>query len=127
MKMHIGIAACLVFLLHAQLGKGQEQPPPLPQDLSGKWEGTPPLGGRLEIDMKVSPSGEIDGKGLIRGGGTKGAYPHVSGGVKGRNVFIRTDFPADQTTVIYRCVWKERDTLECVAGNGFRSTFNRQG
>lgn len=81
MKMHIGIAACLVFALDAQFGKSQEQPPPLAQDLSGKWEGTPPLGGRLEIDMKVSPSGEIDGTGLIRGGGTKGAYPRVSGGV----------------------------------------------
>ena len=127
MKMHIGIAACLMFVLDAQFGKSQEQSPPLAQDLSGKWEGTPPLGGRLEIDMKVSPSGEIDGKGLIRGGGLKAAYPRVSGRVKGQNVFIRTDFPADQTAVIYRCIWKERDALECVAGNGFRSTFKRQG
>jgi hypothetical protein len=126
MKMHIGTVACLVFVLHAQFGESQEQSPPLAQDLSGKWEGSPPLGGRLEIDMKVSPSGEIEGKGLIRGGGSKAAYPHISGEVKGQKVFIRTVFPIDQTTVIYRCVWKERDTLECVAGNGFRSTFKRQ-
>ncbi len=59
MKMHIGTVACLVFVLHVQFGESQEQSPPLAQDLSGKWEGSPPLGGRLEIDMKVSPSGEI--------------------------------------------------------------------
>ena len=128
MKIHIGTVACLVFVLQAQFGATQEQSPPQSaEDLSGKWEGTPPLGGRLEIDMNVSPSGIIKGKGLIRGGGLKAAHPYVSGEVKGQDVFMQTDFPKGQDIVKYRCVWKERDTLECTAGKGFRTTFKRQG
>jgi len=129
MKIHIGIVACLIFVLQAQFGASQEKSPPLTaQDLSGKWEGTPPLGGRLEIDMKVSPSGEIEGKGLIREGGLKAAYPLVSGEVKGQKVFMQTDFPmSQQDRVRYRCVWKDRDTLECTTPKGFKTTFKRQG
>ena len=127
MKIHIGIA-CLVFVLQAQFGASQDQPPPLTaQDLSGKWEGKPPLGGTLEINMTVSPSGKIEGKGLVRGGGTKATRSYVSGEVKGQKVFIQTDFPVTQDKVRYRCVWKERDTLECTTPIGFETTFKKQG
>lgn len=127
MKTHIGIA-CLVFVLQAQFGASQEQPPPLTgQDLSGKWEGRPPLGGRLEMDMTVSPSGKIEGKGLVREGGLKATRSYVSGEVEGQKVFIQTDFPmSQQDRVRYRCVWKERDTLECTTPKGFQTTFKRQ-
>jgi hypothetical protein len=36
-----------------------------PSELTGKWEGTPPLGGELTIEIEVSPNGEIKGSGRI--------------------------------------------------------------
>jgi hypothetical protein len=89
-----------------------------PSELAGKWEGTPPLGGKLIIDIEVSPSGEIKGKGRIPTPvGTRAAAPNVEGKVAGRKVDIDYWFLRGGTTVRFVCDWVEKSVLNCITRN----------
>src|SRR5574341_1048313 len=73
-----------------------------PEQLKGKWEGTPPLGGRLELEIDVKGS-EIEGTGLIRLARGRALHPIVSGTVNGTNVYFETHFPGTNDTAKYTC------------------------
>ncbi len=50
-----------------------------PGNLTGAWEGTPPMGGKLFINIEVSPGGDIKVKGDI----SERWFPNVFGKVDG--------------------------------------------
>jgi hypothetical protein len=95
-----------------------------PSALAGKWEGTPPAGGELEMTLQVSGD-KITGNGLISTGKFRDPHPHISGEIKGKNIAIETYFPSTQQTVKYRCIWAEEDLLQCKAG-AFKTEFKRR-
>jgi hypothetical protein len=89
-----------------------------PSELAGKWEGTPPLGGKLTIDIEVSPNGEIKGRGRIPEKGSRVfSVPNVEGKVEGRKVNIDYWFPKDSATVRFVCDWVEKNVLDCITRN----------
>jgi len=68
-----------------------------PEKLNGKWNGTPPLGGSLLLDIKVKDDQSLEGRGWIRG--TK-LRANVYGKIDGEKVTIQTRF---KSTITYRC------------------------
>jgi hypothetical protein len=94
-------------------------------DLAGKWEGTPPLGGKLTIDIKVSPEGKIEGHGRIAG--TYGGAPVVNGKVADRVVDIDYYYPTGNSgTIRFVCSWIEPKLLNCVTRKTkFKSEFRK--
>lgn len=88
-------------------------------ELAGKWEGTPPLGGKLTIDIEVSPSGDIKGRGripIVTPAGMRAAAPNVEGKVTGRKVNIDYWLPQGPT-VRFVCDWVEKNVLNCITRN----------
>lgn len=93
--------------------------------LNGKWAGTPPAGGELQMDLKVVNGNKIQGDGFIPGGGRRsGGRPSITGTVDGNKVVLETYFPESQRRVVYRCLFKE-DVLQCSTGPKFHTTFSR--
>jgi hypothetical protein len=92
--------------------------------LNGKWEGTPPRGGTLQMALEVVDD-KIKGSGIIRGGGHKAAHPSVSGALKGNRVTFETVFPKAQGTVRYSCVPEGKTLLTCSTRQGYETTFKK--
>ncbi len=95
-----------------------------PGDLAGEWEGTPPMGGKLFINIEVSPKGEIKGKGNI----SEQWFPNVFGQVNGRKINLNYWFPlgSSDSTVRFLCDWVEKAKLDCVTRNKkFQTEFTK--
>lgn len=95
-----------------------------PGDLTGAWEGTPPMGGKLFINIEVSPGGDIKGKGDI----SERWFPNVFGKVDGRKINLNYWFPLDNndSTVRFLCDWVEKTRLACVTRNKkFETEFTK--
>lgn len=102
---------------------GGEAPYPA-SSLAGKWNGTPPDGGELELNLQVTGN-KITGSGLIAAGKGRDIEPDVSGEIDGKIIFIQTYFPTAQRTVRYRCTWAGQDVLQCRAGR-FKTELKRR-
>ncbi len=93
-----------------------------PESLNGKWDGTPPLGGSMQIDINLNSDNTFKGGARIRG--TKIDW-NVSGKLDGDNVLIQTHNPKANTTVTYKCKWVTIDVLECETPRGHKTNFTR--
>jgi hypothetical protein len=84
------------------------------ENLAGKWEGTPPLGGKLTLDIKISGDGEISGTGVIPK--PAGARPVVFGKFINRHhINLNYRLPmAGGSQVFFVCDWLEPKRLHCV-------------
>lgn len=102
-----------------------------PSELTGKWEGTPPLGGQLTIDIEVSPSGQIKGRGripVVTPGGMSTIPLNVRGKVEDRKVNIVYWYSGNGATVRFVCSWVEKNALNCITRNKKHETeFKRLG
>jgi hypothetical protein len=93
--------------------------------LNGKWSGRPPLGGDLQMTLKVEGQ-KISGTGMIPTAQGR-AVTDVSGGIDRNNITISTYFPppyGGQVTVIYHCRALE-GALNCTTGKGFKTVFRK--
>jgi hypothetical protein len=96
---------------------------PSADDLLGRWSGTPPMGGNLEINITSVEGGKIAGTARIPSR-SKGEIPMLSGAVKGKQVTLETKFSGRGTTVLYRCEFTKQDDLPCTTA-GKKTTFTK--
>jgi hypothetical protein len=91
--------------------------------LNGKWSGQPPLGGTLEMTLRIEGN-QISGNGLIRAPKRGQAHPDITGRVEGETITISTHFPKGQATTTYRCTAVEGD-LHCKTTSGYETVFKK--
>jgi hypothetical protein len=101
---------------------GQENP--AAADLVGKWVGTPPKGGELEVDIAKIEGNRIIATGRIPLGGSKRISPDVSGEVQGDKVMLRTEVKGT-TPVNYTCTL-EKNEMPCTTKTGHKTTFKKR-
>jgi hypothetical protein len=98
------------------------------EELSGKWEGTTPLGDSLELTLQVNGD-EIAGTGSTPPKGKRaGASPTVEGKIKNNSVVLTTSNYAHQreSHVTYHCSWEEPKLLNChVKAKNFDTQFKK--
>jgi hypothetical protein len=113
------VSAVLVVLIVAA-GQSYADDP-----LSGRWDGTPPGDGTLELYLKLKDA-KIDGEGRIKRAGRKpDTIFTVSGQVEGKDVRIQTYNTKSGNTVTYRCGFENADNLKCTTAKGHETTFSK--
>lgn len=116
------------FVLPSNFASGADQRSDISSDwLNGKWEGRPPAGGELKMDIHVEKDNAIKGTGLIPGKGRgDAAHPQVTGTIRGKVIHLETFFPSSfpQGKVVYNCKPAGQE-LQCRTPAGYETTFKK--
>lgn len=88
-RLSVGLL-CSLFIVTAvaSVALSQDQAPKTDYTwLNGKWEGMPPAGGQLQIELQVTNGNQVKGSGrIVRGGGKNPASRSIEGTVNGDKV-----------------------------------------
>lgn len=101
---------------------GQEKAPT--PELIGKWLGSPPRGGDLELEITKIEGTKIIATGRIPLGGSKRINLDVSGEIQGDKVTLTTEYKGS-TPVRYSCAL-EKNEMPCTTKTGHKTTFKKQ-
>lgn len=121
MMLQALISSILLFLVTPAYGQENAAT----ADLIGKWLGTPPKGGELELDITKIEGTKILVTGRIPLGGQKRISLTVSGEIQGNKVTLVTEAKGGSTPVTYSCTL-EKNEMPCTTKTGHKTTFKKQ-
>ena len=114
------ISSLVLFFVAPAYGQGNATT----ADLIGKWSGTPPKGGELELDITKIEGTKIIATGRVGLGGQKRINLDVSGEIQGDKVTMTTEYKGS-TPVRYNCAL-EKNEMPCTTKTGHKTTFKKQ-